>query len=151
MRVGTVCKLRDTGTEKLVTKYGDRLVAVRYRYSHEKRRRYKTVELIVAEDDWAPPLDRDEIVSNPLPPHKHTHRVCRCEFDTTRKTCNAKSKPSAAPGTQIGNCGMPPRNTHGASGSWTGLCDDLYYTQIIPTKVLHLVLRATNSISHYAV
>ena len=75
MRVGTVCKLEDTGTEKLVTKYGDRLVAVRYRYSREKRRRYKTVELIVAEDDWTPPLDRDEIVSNPLPPPKHTPRV----------------------------------------------------------------------------
>ena len=51
MRVGTVRKPGDTGTEKLVAKYGDRLVAVRYRYSHAKRKRYKTVELIVAEGD----------------------------------------------------------------------------------------------------
>lgn len=75
MRVGTVRKPGESGTEKLVAKYGDRLVAVRYRYSHEKRRRYKTVELIVAEDDWTPPLARDEIMANPPPPRKHTPRV----------------------------------------------------------------------------
>ena len=52
------------GTKKLVTKYGDRLIRVRYRYDEEKKRRYKTVELIEEEVDWEPgrqttsPLDQ---------------------------------------------------------------------------------------------
>ena len=43
------------GTKKLVDRYGDRLVAVRYRYDDEKRKRLKTVELIEEEVDWFPP------------------------------------------------------------------------------------------------
>lgn len=35
-------------------RYGDRLVAVRYRYDDEKRKRLKTVELIEEEVDWIP-------------------------------------------------------------------------------------------------
>lgn len=42
------------GTKKLVVEYGDRLVAVRYRYDVERRKRYKTVELIVDETPWSP-------------------------------------------------------------------------------------------------
>jgi hypothetical protein len=40
------------GTKQLVEEYGDRLVCVRYRYDAERRKRYKTVELIVDEADW---------------------------------------------------------------------------------------------------
>ena len=36
----------DEGTGKLVAKYGDRLVCVRYRYDSKSRTHYKTVELI---------------------------------------------------------------------------------------------------------
>jgi hypothetical protein len=43
------------GTKKLVERYGDRLVCVRYRYDEERRRRIKTVELIEDETEWAPP------------------------------------------------------------------------------------------------
>ncbi len=42
------------GTKKLVDRYGDRLVAVRYRYDDEKRKRLKTVELIEEETEWIP-------------------------------------------------------------------------------------------------
>jgi hypothetical protein len=42
------------GTKRLAHQYGDRLVCVRYRYDPKKRRRYKTVELIVDEQAWAP-------------------------------------------------------------------------------------------------
>ncbi len=42
------------GTKKLVSRYGDRLVCVRYRYDSEKRRRLKTVELIEEESSWLP-------------------------------------------------------------------------------------------------
>lgn len=43
------------GTKKLVDKYGKRLVCVRYRYDRERKRRYKTVELIEDEVAWTPP------------------------------------------------------------------------------------------------
>lgn len=42
------------GTKKLVEKYGDRLVCVRYRYDAAQGKRYKTVELIEEEMPWAP-------------------------------------------------------------------------------------------------
>lgn len=42
------------GTKKLVIEYGDKLVAVRYRYDRERQRRYKTVELVVEESAWSP-------------------------------------------------------------------------------------------------
>lgn len=43
------------GTKRLLTLYGANLVCVRYRYDENLRKRYKTVELIVEEADWAPP------------------------------------------------------------------------------------------------
>jgi hypothetical protein len=42
------------GTKKLLRRYGDKLVCVRYRYDEQKRKRYKTVELVVEEVDWEP-------------------------------------------------------------------------------------------------
>jgi hypothetical protein len=54
MQVRTVRKPGEPGTQSLVAKYGDRLVCVRYRYDPLKHRRYKTVELIIAEEDWHP-------------------------------------------------------------------------------------------------
>ena len=46
------------GTRKLVEEYGDRLLYVRYQYDPERKRRVKTVELIVEEVPWAPTLGR---------------------------------------------------------------------------------------------
>ena len=40
------------GTKKLLARYGDRLVCVRYRYDGERGRRLKTVELIEEEAPW---------------------------------------------------------------------------------------------------
>jgi hypothetical protein len=40
------------GTKKLLTQYGDRLVCVRYRYDKQRKKRFKTVELIIEEDNW---------------------------------------------------------------------------------------------------
>ncbi|MEZ4732416.1 MAG: hypothetical protein R3E79_35345 [Caldilineaceae bacterium] len=42
------------GTKRLVGQYGDRLVCVRYRYDDLRRKRYKTVELIVEEVSLEP-------------------------------------------------------------------------------------------------
>jgi hypothetical protein len=54
MYVKTIRKPDESGTQKFVARYGDRLVCVRYRYDATKRKRYKTVELIVEEGDWMP-------------------------------------------------------------------------------------------------
>jgi hypothetical protein len=40
------------GTMGLLREYGEQLVCVRYRYDKVRRKRYKTVELIVEEKDW---------------------------------------------------------------------------------------------------
>lgn len=42
------------GTKKLVERYGERLVCVRYRYDEERRKRIKTVELVEEESAWVP-------------------------------------------------------------------------------------------------
>ncbi len=44
------------GAKNLRAEYGDRLVCVRYRYDAQNKKRYKTVELVVAEGAWTPPL-----------------------------------------------------------------------------------------------
>jgi hypothetical protein len=44
------------GAKKFVEQYGDRLVCVRYRQDEQRQKRFKTVELIVAEWPWMPPL-----------------------------------------------------------------------------------------------
>lgn len=44
----------DPGTLKHLEEYGDRLVAVRYRYDEELMKRLTTVELIVEERAWVP-------------------------------------------------------------------------------------------------
>src|SRR5437867_7609913 len=51
--------------KQLVAQYGDRLICVRYRYGAQRKKRFKTVELLVAERDCEPPRPRfahDQIV-----------------------------------------------------------------------------------------
>lgn len=60
-----------SGTKKLVERYGERLVRVRYLYDRENQRRLKTVELIVDSVPWQPRARRmrrhdDEIVAVPI-------------------------------------------------------------------------------------
>lgn len=42
----------EPGTKRLVKKYGDKLICVRYRYDEINGKRYNTVELIEKESDW---------------------------------------------------------------------------------------------------
>lgn len=42
------------GTKKLLARYGERLVRVRYRYDAQHGVRHKTVELIVGTTPWSP-------------------------------------------------------------------------------------------------
>jgi len=43
------------GTRRLVRAYGEKLVCVRYRYDETRRKRIKTVEIVVEEVSWTPP------------------------------------------------------------------------------------------------
>jgi hypothetical protein len=61
--VGLHLKPGQKGTKHLVEHYRDRLICVRYRYDAARKKRLKTVELVVAESDWAPPFAPDEIVA----------------------------------------------------------------------------------------
>ena len=42
------------GTKKLVARFGERLVCVRYLYDPQTRRRLKTVELVIETVEWEP-------------------------------------------------------------------------------------------------
>jgi hypothetical protein len=56
MRVRLVRKPGQSGTKAYVEEYGERLVCVRYRYDIQRKRRYKTIEIIVEERPWSPAL-----------------------------------------------------------------------------------------------
>ncbi len=62
MEIRTTLLPGQNGTKSLLRQYGDQLVCVRYRYHKARRKRYKTVELIVDERDWMPavriPVDK---------------------------------------------------------------------------------------------
>jgi hypothetical protein len=57
-RVRLHLKPGQKGTKQLLAQYGDRLICVRYRYDAQRKKRFKTVELLVAERDWDPPRPR---------------------------------------------------------------------------------------------
>ncbi len=64
-RVRLHLKPGQKGTKRLLAQYGDRLICVRYRYDAQRKKRLKTVELLIAECDWKPPRPRfadDQIV-----------------------------------------------------------------------------------------
>jgi hypothetical protein len=50
------------GTKRLVGEYGQRLMCVRYRYDAVQSKRFKTIELIIEESDWKPPLRSNDPV-----------------------------------------------------------------------------------------
>ena len=58
MRTRLILKPGQRGTERLLEKYGDALVCVRFRYDAELRQRLKTVELVVERIEWTPPAPR---------------------------------------------------------------------------------------------
>ena len=54
MEVRSKLRPGENGTKALLRQYGEQLVCVRYRYDRQRRKRYKTVELIIDEKDWIP-------------------------------------------------------------------------------------------------
>lgn len=53
-RVLKTLKPGDPGTEKLVRRFGERLISVRYRGNPSRRVRSTTVEIVVDEGFWMP-------------------------------------------------------------------------------------------------
>ena len=52
MKVGRIVSPGQPGTKKLVERYGDNLLCVRYRYDDQKKTMYKTIEIIIDEKPW---------------------------------------------------------------------------------------------------
>lgn len=71
MRVAAVYRPGQKGTRKLVAQYGEQLVCVRYRYDPVRRKRYKTIELIIDAAPWRP----DPLPELPPPPPPRPRRV----------------------------------------------------------------------------
>jgi len=55
MKTRSKLKPGQRGTKKLLDQYGEALVCVRYRYDRDKRKQFKTIEIIISESDWIPP------------------------------------------------------------------------------------------------
>jgi len=55
MKTRLILKPGQPGTKRLVEKYGDTLLCVRFKYDAKAGQRLKTVELIVERTAWTPP------------------------------------------------------------------------------------------------
>jgi len=58
MQIRLTLKPGQKGTKRLVAQYGHQLVCVRYRYDEKRKKRFKTVELIIDEVSWGPQAAR---------------------------------------------------------------------------------------------
>ena len=58
MKTRLILKPGQRGTKSLISKYGDDLVCVRYRYDPKTRQRLKTIELIIERKEWEPPPEK---------------------------------------------------------------------------------------------
>jgi hypothetical protein len=52
MKIRRIVQPGQPGTKKLVERYGDNLICVRYRYDEDKMMMYKTIEIIIDEKPW---------------------------------------------------------------------------------------------------
>jgi len=66
------------GTKRLVARYGERLVCVRYLYDEIRSRRLKTVELVVEEAPWRGRARR---------PRRHDHDLVGVRIAWTNRNC----------------------------------------------------------------
>jgi hypothetical protein len=81
------------GTKKLVTRFGDRLICVRYRYDAARRKRFTTVELIVDESDWTASTPTAPEAAPPGPTARPTQTPIQTQAGAPKEACG---EPSAA-------------------------------------------------------
>ncbi len=82
MRTRLIRQPGQPGTKRLVKQYGAELICIRYRYDHQRGKRYKTIELILEESSRQPPVrpfQNEEIV------------LIRIEFSETHRRDRMKS------------------------------------------------------------
>lgn len=91
--IGATMQPGQKGTRGLLRSYGDQLVCVRYRYDKARGKRYKTVELIIDEQDWQQGVT--------IPPDK---RVL-LEIGFSEEELREKVKASGGSGTRKRNSG----------------------------------------------
>lgn len=73
------------GTKKLVEKYGDRFICMRYRNDYERNKRLKTIEIIIEEKELKP--------INKIPANKTMHlRVAYGEIEVASLVKHAGGK-----------------------------------------------------------
>lgn len=64
MKIKKIVKPGQPGTKKLVERYGENLICVRYRYDAENKRVLKTIELIIENRLWQP--NKEKIPMNKI-------------------------------------------------------------------------------------
>jgi hypothetical protein len=79
------------GTKKLVTRFGDRLICVRYRYDTMRGKRFTTVELIVDESDWTASIPIAAEAAPPVPTESPTETAIETPAGATRVSCGEPS------------------------------------------------------------
>ena len=106
MEIRTVRKPGERGTQKLVAQYGPRLVCIRYRYDQAKKKRYKTIELIVAQGDWSPPEPHpQEERTRQIAPKRFIPAVSASASNTKRPIYEDRSRRQAGCGTHRNDSG----------------------------------------------
>ena len=82
-----MCTIRagERGTKRLVERFGDELLCVRYRYDAVKRERLTTVELVVDRTDWRPPTARGARLRLPEPPRWVKLRIAHEETELRQR------------------------------------------------------------------
>lgn len=75
----------ESGTKKMVDKYGDALVCVRYRYDEGRGLRYKTVELIEETITWEGMTPKRGETSKPTPSDRFGVRIGYAETELRDK------------------------------------------------------------------
>ena len=108
MEIRTVRKPGERGTQRLVAEYGERLVCVRYRYDLARNKRYKTVELIVAEGTTGARRHRTHRRTAPgdQPRNATTPGASASASSTKRRNCADRSRRQAGCGTLRNGCGL---------------------------------------------
>ena len=90
MDVKHTLKPGQRGTKQLVDKFGERLICVRYRYDPQRRKRYKTAEIVVDEQLWIE--DRPRMTFGRIEPEPRGPVLVRIAYDEYELRAEVKQR-----------------------------------------------------------